>query len=188
MKVSIGISNRHIHLTEEDLKTLCGDIELEKAKDLRQPGQYAATLMLKIKTEKSEIDHVRVLGPTRSYTQVELSKTDAYKLGINPPVRESGDLTGASLITIVGPVGEVTKNCTIIATRHIHIDKETRQKLGLENVQKVSVKVSSEKGGILENVSIKESNPAFFEMHIDTDDANAHLINCNDEAEIIVEN
>lgn len=187
MQVTIGISNRHIHLTEEDLKTLCGDIKLEKVYDLNQPGQFASTLKLTIKTDKATIENVRVLGPTRNYTQVELSKTDAIKLGINPPLRESGDLREASPITIIGPCGVITKDCAIIATRHIHIDKVTREKLGLTNVDYVSVKVSGIKGGILNHVSIKETNPAYYEMHLDTDDANAHFLTSESIGEIILE-
>lgn len=188
MKVPVGVSNRHIHLTEEDLHTLCGDEPMTAIKDLKQPGQYASTLLLTIKTEKSEISNVRVLGPTRPYTQVELSKTDAYKLGIDPPVRESGDLTGASPITITGPVGSVTKKCAIIANRHIHISPEDRKAYNLENVSSVSVKIGGEKGGTLDNVSLKETTPAYFEIHLDTDDANAHLLKNNDELDIILNN
>ena len=108
MKISIGVSNRHVHLTKEHLSILFGaNYELEKKNDLTQPGQYASTAVVTIKTSKSEIDNVRVLGPIRNYTQVEISKTDAYKLGLNPPVRNSGDLGGSAHITIVGPNGSI---------------------------------------------------------------------------------
>lgn len=187
MKVTIGISNRHIHLTEEDLKTLCGDITIEKVYDLNQPGQFASTLKLTLETEKATIENVRVLGPTRSYTQVELSKTDAIKLGINSPLRESGDLRDAAKITIIGPCGKITKDCAIIATRHIHIDKMKREQLGLTNIDYVKVKLDGIKGGILDHVSIKETNPAYYEMHLDTDDANAHFLTSESIGEIIIE-
>ena len=186
MKVSIGVSNRHVHLTESDLYTLFGqDFKLEKRNDLTQPGQFASTSLVKLKTDKAEIDNVRVLGPTRDYTQVEISKTDAYKLGLNPPVRNSGDLKDSSLITIVGPSGSVDVNACIIATRHIHLTKEHRKLYNLENVEKVNVKLDGEKGGIITNVYLKESEKAFFELHLDTDDANAHLIKNGDIGEII---
>lgn len=185
MKITVGVSNRHVHLTQEDFFTLFGNYDMEKLKDLVQVGEFASTSKLTIKTEKSEIDNVRVLGPFRGYTQVEISKTDAYKLGLNPPVRNSGDLEGASEITIVGPNGEVTKKCCIIATRHIHINKEDREKLGLTNKEYVSVRVGSEKAAVLENVFIKESPNGVLEFHIDTDDANANLIKSGEIAEVI---
>ena len=185
MKITVGVSNRHVHLTKEDFFTLFGNYDMEKLKDLVQVGEFASTSKLTIKTEKSEIDNVRVLGPFRGYTQVEISKTDAYKLGLNPPVRNSGDLEGASEITIVGPNGEVTKKCCIIATRHIHINKEDREKLGLTNKEYVSVRVGSEKAAVLENVFIKESPNGVLEFHIDTDDANANLVKSGDIAEVI---
>ena len=187
MKVSIGVSNRHVHLKEEHLKVLFGDnFELEKKNDLTQPGQYASTSLVTIKTEKSEIDKVRVLGPLRSYTQVEISNTDAYKLGINPPVRDSGDLKGSSPITIIGPKGvvELEEGC-IIPTRHIHILPNQVRLYELEGKDVVSVKIDGEKGGIINNVHLKVSEESFFELHLDTDDANAHLIKNGDIGEII---
>lgn len=186
MNINIGVSNRHVHLTKEDFFILFGNYDMEKLKDLVQIGEFASNSKVTIKTEKSEIDNVRILGPFRSYTQVEISKTDAYKLGLNPPVRNSGELEGASEITIVGPKGEVTKKSCIIATRHIHINKEDREKLGLISKEYVSVKVGTEKSAILENVFIKESPNGVLEFHIDTDDANANLIKSGDIAEIIL--
>ena len=187
MKVSIGVSNRHVHLKKEHLNILFGeDYVIEKKNDLKQPGQYASNSLVKIKTDKSEIDKVRVLGPLRNYTQVEISKTDAYKLGLNPPVRDSGDLKGSSPITIIGPSGQIDleEGC-IIATRHIHILPNQVKMYGLEGIDKVSVKLNGEKGGIISNVSLKVSEEAFFELHIDTDDANAHLIKNGDIGEIL---
>ena len=187
MKVSIGVSNRHVHLTKEHLEILFGKgYELEKKNDLTQPGQYASNSLVTIKTNKSEIVNVRVLGPVRPYTQVEISKTDAYKLGLNPPVRNSGELDSSSPITIVGPNGtiELDSGC-IIAARHIHILPKQMKEYGLEGKETVSVKVDGEKGGILTNVYLKVSNEAFFELHLDTDDANAHLIKNGDIGEIL---
>ena len=156
MKVSIGVSNRHVHLKEEHLKILFGeDFELEKKNDLTQPGQFASTSVVTIKTEKSEIDKVRVLGPVRPYTQVEISKTDSYKLGLNPPVRDSGDLKGSSPIIIIGPKGTVElEEGGIIPTRHIHILRNQVSLYGLEGKDVVNVKIDGEKGGILTNVHL----------------------------------
>ena len=187
MKVSIGVSNRHVHLTKEHLSVLFGEsYELVKKNDLNQPGQYASTALVTIKTDKNEINNVRVLGPVRSYTQVEISKTDSYVLGLNPPIRNSGDLKDSELITIIGPKGSVTidEGC-IIAARHIHILPNQMKVYGLEGRDKVNVKINGEKGGIITNVYLKVSNDAFFELHLDTDDANAHLIKNGDMGEII---
>ncbi len=179
MEIKIGVSNKHVHLSKEDLDILFGhDLVMKKA--LNQVGEFASEQVVTIKTEKSEIKNVRVLGPLRSYSQVEIAKTDAYKLGVNPPVRESGDVLGGAVVTIVGPNGEVTKDCCIIATRHIHITEEKLNELGLDAKKLYSVKLGGFKGGILHNVSIKVAPTAYFELHIDSDDANAHLVSQDD--------
>lgn len=187
MKVTIGVSNRHVHLKKEHLEILFGkDYSLENIKDLKQPGQFASSAIVTLKTQKGEIEKVRVLGPIRPYTQVEISKTDAYKLGLNPPVRNSGDLKDSETVTIVGPNGEVValESC-IIAARHIHILPEQVKEYGLEDKEMVNVKINGEKGGIITNVYLKTADNSFFEMHLDTDDANAHLVKNGDIAEII---
>ncbi len=187
MKVPIGISVRHVHLTREHLEILFGkDYELNTLKDLSQPGEFASTETVSIKGRKGAIDRVRVLGPIRKYTQVEISKTDAYKLGLNPPVRESGDIKGSSQVTLVGPKGEVQLNegC-VIASRHIHITPEDVERLGLEGEPKVKVLIDGVKGGIIHNVTLKVSENYKFELHLDTDDGNAFLINQGDYGTII---
>ena len=186
MKISIGVSNRHVHLNEEHLKILFGeDYKLEKKNDLTQPGQYASTAVVTIKTDKSEINNVRVLGPVRTYTQVEISKTDSYKLGLNPPVRNSGDLENSEVVTLIGPKGSVKTNGCIIAARHIHLMPNQISLYGLEGKEKVNVKLDGEKGGIINNVYLKPSDEAYLELHLDTDDANAHLVKNGDIGEII---
>lgn len=187
MKVLLGVSNKHVHVSAEDYKVLFGNVEMENVKDLVQPGQYASNLFVDVKTEAGELKHLRVLGPVRNYTQVELAKTDSFKLKINPPVRESGNLEGASLVTLVGPNGEVTKECAIIANRHIHVNKEIREEYGLVGVDEVKVVIPGEKGAILEHVSLKDADEAAFEFHIDTDDANATLAKTGDMLEVIVD-
>ena len=186
MDVSIGVSNRHVHLTKENLYILFGDgFELEKRNDLTQPNTFASTSVVTLKTDKSQIEGVRVLGPCREYTQVEISRTDAYKLGLNPPVRNSGKLEESSLITIIGPNGSIDVNACIIATRHIHLSEEHRKAYNLEGIEKVSVRIKGEKGGIIDNVYLKDREESFFELHLDTDDANAHLVKSGDIGEII---
>lgn len=187
MKVSIGVSNRHVHLTDSDLKVLFGEnFELTKVKDLNQPKQFVSDSFVTLKTDKSVINNVRVVGPTRSYTQVEISKTDAVRLGLNPPVRESGDIKDSSPITLVGPAGilKLNEGC-IIADRHIHITSKQKELYGLSNYDKVNVVLSGIKGGMITNVSLKVSEESYFELHLDTDDANAHLVKNGDIATII---
>lgn len=187
MKVTVGVSARHVHLSKDDLDFLFGEgYVLTKKNDLKQKGQYSCEEVVTIKTDKAKFENVRVLGPIRDYTQIEISKTDAYKLGINPPIRTSGDLDGSSAIKILGPNGLLIKNCgCILATRHIHINREDMEKYGFKEDEKVMLKVEGKKGGILDNVTFKVSDDATFEVHLDTDDANAFLIQNGDEVEII---
>lgn len=187
MEINIGISNRHVHLKQEDVDILFGkDYVLTKKRDLSQLGQYACEEMVTLKTEKNEISRVRVLGPVRSYSQVEISKTDAFTLGLNPPVRESGDLSASESITLIGPKGEVhlEEGC-IIASRHIHAHSDDVKRLGLEGVSEVDVLLPGVKGGILHHVSIKVDPTYVLELHLDTDDGNAHLIDKNTKGIIL---
>lgn len=186
MKIKVGISNRHVHLTEEDYRILFGDAGLEKRNDLVQPNCFASTSVVKVIGIKGFIDNVRVLGPFRGYTQVEVSCTDTYKLGINKVVRNSGDLEDAEVLTIEGPCGSVTKKCAIIATRHIHISYLLLKKYNLDCSKLYSVKINTSKGSIMENVYLKPSVDGVLEFHIDTDDANACLLSNKDEVELII--
>ena len=186
MKISVGVSNHHIHLTEDDYKILFGNDILKIRNMLKQPGQFASCEKVTIIGPKGKIENMTIVGPFRNYTQVELTKYDCYKLELNAPVRDSGDLDGACLVTIVGPKGKIQRNSAIIANRHIHVDKNILQEKNLIGVKEVSIKVNGEKGGILEHVSLKESSNAYFELHLDLDDANAFLLQNNDEVEIII--
>ena len=187
MKVSVGISNRHVHLTDNDLRVLFGEnYYLENVKNLNQPGQFVSNSFVTLRTEKSSIERVRVVGPTRTYTQVEISKTDAIKLGLNPPVRTSGDIKDSSSIIIEGPAGtlDLNEGC-IIADRHIHITPKQKELYGLSKYDKVNVILPGIKGGMITNVDLKVEEESYFELHLDTDDANAHLITNGDIATII---
>ncbi len=186
-KVKVGVSNRHVHLCQEDLDVLFGkNYQLTFDRALVQTGEFAAKEKVDIKTEYGEIIGVRVLGPIRDYTQVEISRTDSYKLKINPPIRESGDLKNAAPITIIGPNGVVNKesNC-IIANRHIHVNESNLLRYDLDINKTYMVRATGEKGGILDNVHLKLKDSYMFELHIDTDDANAFMIKTGDELEII---
>ena len=184
-KVTIGVSNRHIHLTEETYKLLF-DEEVTKFKDLNQLGEFASNQKVTLKTENYEIPGVRLLGPFRKYNQVEISHNDALKFKINPPVRKSGDLEGAAEITIATAKAEVTLPVAILAQRHVHMNPAKAAELGVEDNQKVYVNVTGDKGGIME-AFVKISDNGFYEMHIDTDDANSFLINNdNNEGTLII--
>ena len=173
-KVSINISARHVHLTEEVYNKLF-DHEITKAKDLNQIGQFAANEKVTIKTPDGVFEGVRIVGPFRKYNQVEISKTDARKLKINPPVRESGNLDEAEVVTIATEKGEVTLPCCIIANRHVHLSPSYANRLGIKNGDSLKLAIPTEKRGVVE-VFAKVSDDGFFEVHLDTDDANAFLI------------
>ena len=186
MKINIGVSNRHVHLTKEDYDLLFGD-EYKIIKNLSQPSDFVTDKVVTLKTSKYEIKNVKVLGPFRDYTQVEISKTDAYSLKINPPIRKSGDLVSSEIVTMEHDGNTITKECCIIATRHIHINTKDLKRYNLENGEVVKLRLDGIKGGILNNVFIKASDNYTLEAHIDLDDANAHFINDKDEGEIINE-
>lgn len=183
MKVTVGVSARHAHLTKDVFEKLFNKGDLTVKVPINQPGLYAAEETVAIKGPKGKIEHVRLMGPLRDYNQVEVSKTDAYKLGVNPPVRTSGDLDGADPITIIGPKGEVTINACILADRHIHISKDEADKLGIKDRQEVNVLIKTIKPGIIQ-AHFKVTDKAYKEIHLDTDDANAFLLKQNDEVEI----
>lgn len=169
IKIPVGVSNRHVHLTREDVDLLFGsDYELTKKRDLSQKGQYACEEVVSIKNKDKIIEHVRVLGPIRNYTQVEIMKTDADYLGLNPPVRNSGDLENSESITIIGPKGEIErKNSCIIAARHIHINSKDYPKILNNSI--VSVKIRDDI--YMDSVYIKKDPSFVLELHIDKDDA-----------------
>jgi len=174
--IPVGISNRHIHLTKEDVETLFGKgYELTKLKDLSQPGQYACKEQLTIVGPSMRaIEGVRVLGPERKRSQVEISRTDSFVLKVKPPVRESGDLDGSAPITIIGPKGVVTlKEGCIIANRHIHMSEDEGRAFGVKDNEYVDVELYGERKSLFYDVQIRVHKDFRLEMHIDTDDANA---------------
>ncbi len=184
MKIPVGVSARHIHLTKENFIKIYGKEELTKFKDIKQPGLFAAEETVTLKTDKYEIENVRILGPFRDYNQAEISLTDAYKFKVNPKVRRSGEVEDTDSITVVGPKGEVDIP-VIIANRHIHITKKQAQELNVKDRQKVAVKITSEKPGVV-IAEFKVSEEAFLELHLDLDDANAFMLKQDDEVEVIL--
>lgn len=173
--VPVGVSARHIHLTREHVEVLFGaGYQLTKKKEL-MGGQYAAEEMVTIVGLKLRaIENVRVLGPVRSKSQVEISKTDALKLGVKAPIRESGNIGGSAPVAVVGPKGAVylTEGC-IVAKRHIHMAPKDAQAAGVRDGQEVCVKADNERGTAFNHVQIRVDDSFTLEMHIDTDEANA---------------
>lgn len=176
--VNINISARHVHLSQEHVDVLFGKgYSLNKMKDLYQPGEFAAEEQVVLMANEKKIERVRVLGPIREYTQVEISLTDARTLKISPPVRNSGDIKNSCSITIIGPKGTVNlaEGC-IVATRHIHFSTDEAKLYGINNGDIVSVEVDTDKGAILKKVHCKVSDKYKMEMHLDTDDGNALML------------
>ncbi len=177
-KVPVGISNRHIHLSQQDLEALFGPgYELTVRNDLSQTGQYAAEETVTVEGPKSSMANVRILGPTRKETQIEISRTDSFGLGLKPPVRDSGFLDGSPGVTLIGPKGKVTLDKgVIIAQRHIHMTEAEAESFGVKDKELVSVRVGGERGVTFENVLVRVRNDFVLEMHIDTDEANASML------------
>lgn len=186
-KIPIGISNHHIHLSQEDLNSLFGEgYQLIKLKDLSQPGQYACKETLTICGPKGAIEKVRILGPVRSKTQVELLRGDSFKLGVKPEVRMSGDLNGTPGITLIGPKGSIQLlEGLIVAQRHIHMNSKDSETLGVKDGDIVNIEVCGLRGGIYNNVAIRSNNNSALECHIDIEEANAMDINSKSKIKII---
>ena len=185
MEVLVGVSNRHVHLTKEVYDNLF-DSELTKLRDLDQPGQFAANEKVGIKVNDVLIDGVRIVGPLREYNQVEISLSDAHKLGVNPPIRTSGELDGSFPVTVVGTNGEVNLDKgLILANRHIHINKEDIEKYNLNEDELLAVRVNGEKAGVLKNIHLKVGDNSSLSLHLDTDDANALGLKTGDKVEVL---
>ena len=173
--VPVGVSNRHIHLSAEDVETLFGKgYELTPMKDLSQPGQYACAERVDVVGPKKTIAGVSILGPTRPSSQVEISLTDARSIGVAAPIRESGDTAGSGACKLVGPCGEVElAEGVIAAKRHIHMTPADAEGLGVQNGEVVKVLVKSERTTIYDDVVVRVSPSYALAMHIDTDECNA---------------
>ncbi|RCX18013.1 putative phosphotransacetylase [Anaerobacterium chartisolvens] len=170
----IGVSNRHIHLSKEDLELLFGHgHSLKCRRELSQPGQCVSFETVMLAGPKGCIEQVKVLGPVRKQTQIEISRGDAFKLGVNAPIRESGNLKGSGGITVIGPMGSVhLKEGAIIAQRHIHMTPLDAESYGVKDGQKAQVKYTGERGVIFDNVIVRVSDKFALEFHIDIDEAN----------------
>ena len=175
MNFIVETSARHVHVSQEDLETLFGKgYELTKKKDLSQPGQYACNEKVTIVGSKKEMA-ASILGPVRPASQVEISLTDARSIGVDAPIRESGDVAGSGSCKLVGPCGEVElKEGVIAAKRHIHATPEDAEKLGVKDKDVVSVKIDTDgRSLVFGDVVVRVSDSYALAMHIDTDESNA---------------
>ena len=186
-QVPVGVSARHIHLTQEHVEILFGEgYHLTKKKDL-MGGQYACNETVTVVGLKLRaIENVRVLGPVRKASQLEISATDAMKLGVAAPIRESGNVAGSAPIAVVGPKGVIyLKEGCIIAMRHIHMSPSDAAAAGVHDGDIVSVRADNERGTVFNQVKIRVNDSFTLEMHIDTDEANASKIKTGDKVTII---
>jgi len=187
-KVPVGISGRHVHVTKEHLDILFGkDYALTEMKPLSQPGQYAANEKVDVLSPAGKLlEGVRILGPVRKASQVEISKSDAIRFKFDAPVRSSGDVKGSGACKLIGPKGEVElSEGVIIADRHIHFSPEEAIAFGVKDRDIVSLKISGVKAGILDNVLCRVHPEFRLDCHLDTDDGSAFMLNTGDFVELV---
>ncbi|KHD45973.1 phosphate propanoyltransferase [Streptococcus hongkongensis] len=185
--IPLGVSNHHIHLSQNDADYLFGKgYPFQKLKDLSQPGQYALQECVTLAGPKGVIEKVRILGPVRDETQVEITATDCFKLGVKAPLRLSGDIENTPGCTVIGPTGSIQleKGC-IVAKRHIHMSPEDAKNYGVTNNQEVSLELPGDRGGLLKNVTVRVKNTFSLECHLDTEEANAMGVTGKDRLRLI---
>ncbi len=173
--VQIEVSARHVHLDKESVEALFGvGHKLTPKRELSQPGQYLEEERVDVIGPKGSFKNVAVLGPERKHVQVEVSFSDAFALGINPPIRQSGDTKGSASVTLVGPAGEITiDEGAIVALRHVHMTPEDAERLGLVDNQIVSVEALTDRKLVFEDTVIRVSPKFRTRMHVDVDEAGA---------------
>ena len=186
-KVKLGISNKHLHLSEADLLTLFGPgVKLTPYKELVQPGQFAAEESVDIVGPKRTFKGIRVIGPVRPKTQIEISMTDARVLGIDAPVRESGKLEGTPGVKLIGPAGEIDlQEGVMVALRHIHLSPSEAEEAKLKDKDLVDVQTFGTRPLIFQDVLIRSGEAHLREFHVDTDEANAAGVSNDQDVEII---
>ena len=185
--IPVGVSGRHVHLSRAHLDALFGSgYELTKKKDLSQPGQFASEETVDIMTTKGAFTRVRILGPVRKDTQIELALTDSVKLGITPPIRDSGNIEGSPGVGLVGPNGTITLDKgAIVALRHIHMTPADAERFGVKDKDIVQVEYLGERGMIMGQVLIRVNDQYALEMHVDTDEGNAACLKTGDMIRIV---
>lgn len=185
--VPVAVSGRHVHLSRPAADALFGPgYMLTPESPLRQPGHWAAQERVIVEGPKGRLERVAILGPLRTRTQVEISRTDSFALGVDAPVRDSGRLDGTPSVTLVGPAGTITTDGLILAARHIHTNPTDAARLGLEEGEHVDVHIGDESRGLtFARTLVRIGENSFTEMHIDTDEANAAGIASAAEGEIV---
>lgn len=181
MKVQVGLSNHHVHLSNDDLKILFPNQEMENIRNINQPGQFVSNLKVDIEVNNKKITDLKVLGPTRNYTQVELLNRDCIYLNIECPITSSGNLVNATVVNIISPYAMITRKCAIKADRHLHLTKQQQIDYNLLDVDKVKL-VSDDK--IVENVYLRPADNSYFEVHLDKEDGENLNIRTGDYFEI----
>lgn len=172
-QVIVGVSNRHVHLSDDDFRTLFGYAHPRVRRHVRQHGEFAAEESVSLVGPKGTLERVRVMGPNRAATQVELARTDCISLGVDAPIAQSGHLEHAASIEIRGSKGTVRRNAAIVAARHIHMGPGDASALGVKDQDLVKVKFGGLRGAVLENLIIRVKDSYTQELHLDTDEANA---------------
>lgn len=187
-QIPVGVSNRHVHLSREHLEILFGEgYNLTPMKDLGQPGQFAAKETLYIVGSKNGLQGVRIIGPIRNKTQIEISRTDSFALGVKAPLRESGNLPGTPGCVLVGPKGTVILDeGVIIAERHVHLSKEQAEEMGLHDKDRVNITIGGERSITYNKVLVRAGYGHEKEFHLDTDEANAASTNSGETVELVV--
>ena len=198
LSIPVGVSNRHFHLSQADLEKLFGPgYQLTKLREVSQKGQYATQETLSVTGPKGKIDNIRIVGPARGMTQLEVSRSDAILLGVDPPVRYSGDLSGTPGVKVVGPKGEVVlTEGVIIPQRHIHMSPGDARVFGVKDRDRVIVapvssgaakagKLSEDRTVEFENVLIRVHPSFVLDFHIDTDEANAAGLRSGDQVHMV---
>jgi len=185
MRIPIWISNRHLHLSQVDVEKLFGKwYELKKFKDITQPGQYAAEEFVTIEWPKGKIERVRVVGPTRKTTQVELMLGDNFILWTNAPIKVSGDTSNLEYIKIIGPVGDIYGPFAMVSQRHLHCTVQEAQEMGIKNGDEISMRIWGIRWLIFEYVAVRAKDDYALDFHIDIEEANAAWVKPGDRAEI----
>lgn len=185
-RVVVGVSNRHAHLSRADLTTLFGLDEMTVLRPVRQPGEFAARETVTIHGPRGSIANVRLMGPCRPASQVELSRTDCVRLGLDAPIAQSGHLDNAAPVEIEGPKGRVAlPHAAIIAARHLHIGAPGAAALGVADADIIRIRVDGPRGGLLENVIVRMKPEWVPEIHLDTDEANALNLRTGDVVTVV---
>ncbi len=177
-KVPIEVSARHLHLNKKTLEKLFGKgYNLHVKKKLSQPDEFAAEETVNVKTDKNKFENVRIVGQLRDYTQLEISRSDAFFLGIDPPLRVSGNIENTPGITLIGPKGKVELDKgVIVAKRHIHCTPKEAKQLGLEDNKEISVKINGKRALTFHNIIVRVNQNYSLSCHLDTDEGNAGAV------------